>query len=343
MRVGSLGYCTQQGLGYLHKTFFDNGIITDPMISLHPKRQNHFSWFPPCTPRVSSRRAADSKVDEVLNSVQVMLFFETPFDWSLINRCRERGVKTVLIPMYEWTPERWPSKPDALFCPSLLDLDYFKDEFPEGCCPFIPIPVETKYWKLRHAALRFLHNAGNIGHREHKGTRQLLEAVKFVENPNFRLTVRGQDTRALESIVNDTKVREDSRVTVQLEEIPYATLWDDHDVYIAPEKFNGLSLPLQEAFAAGLLVITTDRYPHNIWLPEGPLVPVEGSHKVRVSRGCKEIEESIVSPESIAKVIDHWYGKSILVHSLLGHKWAVNNSWYKLKHVYAEGLERLCQ
>ena len=38
-------------------------------------------------------------------------------------------------------------------------------------------------------------------------------------------------------------------------------------MFVFPEKFNGLSLPLQEARAAGMLVLATDRFPMNTWLP----------------------------------------------------------------------------
>ncbi len=350
MRVASIGYATSQGLGHLMHSFWQAGVITDPIIYLHshPSRQNHRDWYPLNTPATRSRNfLRDPTVIQALEGVEtdgrsccgidILLAFETFFDWNVVNYCRGKGTKTVLIPMGEWTPVRWPAKPDALICPSLLDRDMFKDEFP-GACPFIPVPVDPSTWKLREKANRFLHNAGNIGHREHKGTRQLLEAVKYVKNPNFHLTIRAQDARAMQSIINETNVLLDSRVDYMPGEIPYEKLWDGYDVYIAPEKLNGLSLPLQEARAAGLLVITTDRYPANTWLPRESLILPDRFEKVRISGGYREIDEAIVNPLDIAETIDRWVGQDISSYSKTGYTWAHENSWEALKSRYLDAL-----
>lgn len=343
MRVGALCYASQQGLGYLMKQFFDNGLVTDPVVFRHssPKRPTHLDWYPPGTLELVGRPFDGDHLDRVVRSVDVMLFFETPFDWSVIDYCRRRKVTTILMPMYEWTPVTWPVKPDALVCPSVLDADYFRDEFPDGMCQFIPVPVETKYWKRRTTATRFLHNAGGIGHREHKGTRQLLEAIPYVKNPDFRITVRAQDVGDLTRMMGQMpdSVMGDQRLSVEPGAVPYETLWDDHDVLVAPEKFNGLSLPLQEARAAGMLVMTTDRYPTNTWLPKGPLIPADRTQRARVGGSYREFDECVVAPETIAKAMDIWYGEDISAYSDGGRRWAENHSWPALKPAYLEYFE----
>ena len=343
MRVGSIGYATCQGLGYLMKSFFESGLVTDPVVFRHgsPKRPTHLGWYPPDTLELVGRPFSGSHLDRLVRGVDVMLFFETPFDWSVLDFCRARGVKTILMPMYEWTPNVWPVKPDAVVCPSLLDLDYFHAEFPAGMAEFIPVPVETKYWRSRETATRFLHNAGGIGHREHKGTRQLLEAVPYVKS-DFRLTVRAQDVddfnRMLDSFPD---LRKDDRVTVQVGGIPYEQLWDGHDVLVAPEKFNGLSLPLQEARAAGMLVMTTDRYPHNTWLPRWPLIPVERTQRARVGGTYREFDECVVNPVDVAKTIDALFGCEIREYSEAGRVWAERNSWPALIERYRGFFQRV--
>ncbi len=336
-RVASVGYATPQGLGHLHKWYYDAGVITDPIVFKHtsPLRQTDMSWFPSGTPMVVQRPFVGPEVEAVLERVKVMLFFETPFDWSLIERCRERGVKTVLMPMYEWTPRRWPAKPDYILAPSALDYDYFAEEF-KGRIQFIPVPVDDTTWAERRVARRFLHNAGNVGHREHKGTRQLVEAIPMIKS-NAVVTIRAQDRKVLESILQDNPNSTACKnLVIDTDPKEGRGLWDVHDVYASPEKFNGLTLPPVEAYAAGMPVITTDRYPLNSVLPQSRNLFIKPAsvHKACINASYLEFDECVVSPESIAEKIDEWYGQVVLNESYLARSWARDNSWSTLKPVY---------
>lgn len=342
MRIASISYATSQGLAHLMRDFYRNGIVTDPIVIKHRAggSPNLKAWYPEWTPYATSVRELPRIVGGMSHYLDAILFFETPFAWDLIPQCRENGIKTILSPMHEWCPTTWPAKPDALICPSLLDQDYFKDEF--DICPFIPIPVETKYWKQRTRANRFLHNAGNIGHGEHKGTRELLKAIPLVKNPNFRITIRAQNMSALQRMMVDVpEAKTDPRLSIQPGEIPYGNLWDGYDVLVQPEKWNGLSLPLQEAYAAGMAVMTSDRYPHNTWLPKAPLIPVSEYRKNRVASGYREVDEAIVKPEDIAAKIDEWIGRDISWQSGRALAWAEDNSWESLKPQYIETIKEI--
>jgi hypothetical protein len=336
MKVGTLCYSCEQGLGYLAKSFYDNKIITDMMILEHSHRSRPTKdWYPKGTPMVTTKelKRSPAKVQEFLKGLDVAIFFETPFHWPLLNYCKQVGTKTVIVPMYEWFPRDNKFPIDKIFAPSLLDQDYFPGSV------FLPIPVETKYWRQRTVANTFLHNSGNIGCREHKGTRQLVEAARYIRS-DAKLTIRSQDSNSLRSIVNHTYQDElPYCLKVEYGVIDYDTLWDNYDVLVAPEKFNGLSLPLQEARAAGMVVMTTDRYPMNTWLPTEPLIPVHSTATVRVSRGHLEFEESKVTPEAIAD----WYGKDITQYSIDGKQWANDNSWQSLTPRYMDELEKVCQ
>jgi hypothetical protein len=329
MRVGCIGYATEQGVGYLAKSFYDAGVITDMCIFLHDSRQNHLEWYPEGTLTVNTRPFCGPKVDAFVRRCDVMLCIETPFDWDFVNYCRERKVRTVLMPMYEWYPQRPPAQFDKFICPSLLDADYFRGS------PFVPVPVDVP-WQLRTKARRFLHNSGGIGFMEHKGTRELLLAMHHVKSP-LTLTVRSQDPE-IKRIMDATKSWDDPRITLNVCNMPYKELWDDHDVLIAPEKLNGLSLPLQEGRAAGMLVMTTDRYPMNTWLPREPLIPVQSTCRSRIAGHLQEIDVSVVSPEEIAFMMDLWYNSDISDFSLGGREWAAQNSWEVLKHRWIEAL-----
>lgn len=307
--TGSIVYATEQGLGYLAKSFYDNGIVDLVLVQKHTSRKNHPEWYP--------NRVADA--EELLDKCDTLLFFETPFYWNIVNEAKRRGIKTVLMPMYECTLNPLPYKPDVIISPSLLDQDYFPDS------EFVTVPV-TQKWKLRKKAEVFVHNAGNGGLGGRNGTKELIEAMKWVESP-IKLIIRSQSMKLK---------CDDPRVEIQ-GPVPRETLYDQGDVFIFPEKFNGLSLPLQEAYASGMLVMTTDRHPNNTWLPNDCLIPVDRYKTQQISR---RFEVAVVEPEDIAKTIDEWYGKDISDFSRHGKIWGEQHSWEKLKPKYLEICER---
>lgn len=330
MRVGTVCYATDQGLGMLAKSFYDAGVITDVMLMKHRAYQNHPEWYPPGTHMFSSASFVGPAVDEFIDRIDTVLFFETPFDWSFPSRCKTRGVKTALMPMYEWSLRNPPHKFDVFLCPSLLDVDYFPDS------PFLVPPVDPSTWKLRKTATKFLHNAGHIGHRNHKGTEELIQAIPMLDK-DVCLTIRSQHLRRLEELVSKYHV-DHPGVTLEYGQIPHHRLFDDYDVYVAPEKFNGLSLPLQESCAAGMLVMASDRYPANTWLPTDPLIPVYGYHRACISSAYMGFDEAEISPAAIAATINSWNGRDISELSMSGKRWAVEHSWDVMKPKFMKEL-----
>lgn len=309
--VGSIVLATDQGLGYMAKDFFDNGLIHKVFIHQHSSRENHYDWYP-ASARVSSAQ-------ELLQKCETLLFFETPFSWKIIPMARDYSVKTVLIPMYECTQFPFPYEPDLVISPSLLDQQYYKES------QFIPVPVYAK-WRLREKAQVFVHNAGNGGLGGRNGTRELLEAMQYVKSP-IKLIIRSQVPIAREV--------KDPRIKYIVGTFPKEKIFEEGDVFIFPEKFNGLSLPLQEAFASGMLVMAGDRFPMNTWLPKEPLIPVDSYKKERIA---VEFDSAIYTPTAIARTIDEWYNKDITKFSLLGKEFLEKNSWKKLKEEYIKVL-----
>jgi hypothetical protein len=362
MRVGTVCYATDQGIAHLARDFWRAGLITDVLVFRHGRRPTHLGWYeksgddPFVTKNDTSQRYWGElvgrpfngpAVDAMLAAVDVMLFFETPFDWGFLDYCRRRGVRTAIVPMYECTPVSRPFEPDLWVCPSKLDQEYFPGS------PRVPIPVPHGItWTARTApATRFIHNAGNLGLREHKGTRQLLEAMRLVTKP-VRLFVRAQDTEAMARLLSSFPEYSRSRNTTLAEvqykpgatvgvynrPADYGVLFSDGEVYVAPEKYNGLSLPLIEAFASGLCVCTTDRFPHNDWLPTEPLIPVKSYARARASGGCNEYDEAVVDPADVARTLDRLYGRDVSRHSELGRKFGEAHSWEKLRPVWKDVL-----
>lgn len=324
MKVGTLCYATEQGLGILAKQFYDNGIITHPFIVEHAHHKNNYEWYPDVTPRTHIRKFDHARVERFCKTMDIMLFFETPFDWNLIRACDSMGVKTVLMPMYECMPKTFP-RPDLILNPSTLDQEYY----PEGV--YIPVPVAVKH-KLRKKCEVFVHNAGHGGLKGRNGTAELIEAVHYITKP-ATIIVRSQNGLTWQNSWSSAKLK------IQVGSVPYDTLYDTGDCFIFPEKFNGLSLPLQEAFASGMLVMGTNRKPMNEWLPNAPLIPPIGYTPGCISARCNDFFAADVKPETIAQWIDDWYGRDITEYSMLGEAYAQKNSWSVLKPRYLEVLE----
>ena len=327
MRVGTICYATDQGLGILAKSFYDNGVVTDVLMLHHNSRPTHLEWYPGSkviTSKDLNVAGFSQRIVEFLKNVDVMLFFETPFDWSLIPYCQKRNIKTVLMPMHECMPKTLPYEPDFFICPSALDFD----AFPRNSV-MLPVPV-SEPWNLRMTADVFVHNAGHLGLNGRNGTAELLQAIPLVKSDDVKFIIRSQEPISW-------TIR-DPRVEIRLGTVKKEDLYKRGDVFVFPEKFNGLSLPLQEATASGMAVMCLDRYPVNTWLHKDPLVPVKEYRKSRVSSRCLEFDEAVVDPAELAKNIDKWHGREITHLSLYGREWAERTSWKALKQKYLEAL-----
>lgn len=346
LRVGSLVFATTQGLGILAKSFFDHGIITDAVVIRHGRRPENEDWFPG-QPHCPDLQRGKTFLEDFCAKMDVMLFFETPFVWELIPFCREYGVKTVIMVMHECMPKQVPYQPDLWLCPSLLDLDQIKfitrgfenSRAGRDIFRFLPVPVEVP-WRQRTKAEVFVHNAGWGGLKGRNGTAELMEALHYVKTP-ARFIIRSQERLEDRYGKHACPGVEGSRLDYRVGTFPSSQLWDEGDVFIFPERFNGLSLPLQEARAAGMLVMATDRFPMNTWLPQEPLIPVADYRRSCVAARCADFDEAVVDPLAIAKKIDEFYGADISEYSRQGLEWAKSMSWEALKPKYVEVLESL--
>ncbi len=340
MKIGSFVYATDQGLGILAKSFFDAGVVTDVCVIRHGRHTTHDDWYPGM-PQVTNLRDPQQMrmMRDFCRNMDAMLFFETPFVWDLVNACRDDGVKTSLMPMFECEPTQLPATPDLFINPSHLDQQYY----PSGI--HIPVPVEYG-WKKREKAIEFVHNSGHGGLKGRNGTAEVVEAMKYVKS-GARLTLRAQESSRQYWAggelrdANDQPTSLSPNIDLRIGTFPYETLFLEGDVFLFPEKFNGLSLPLQEARAAGMLVMCGDRFPMNQWLPKEPLIPVAQYVRDRIGPPYNEYDRACFDPKAIAAKIDEWFGMDISEYSESGRAWAEGMSWAALKPKYTQVLEEL--
>jgi len=329
MEIGAIVYSTQQGLGILAKQFFDHGLITRVLIKPHP-HYKEMNWYP------DNVKFSKSQCSQFFDGLDTLLVLENPFFPSIMAEVRQRGIKVVLVPMYEFSPPQFTDFADLVICPSLLDLQYFKER-----SVFLPIPVNVK-WRQRTCAIDFVCNAGHGGAKDRNGVPELIEAMQYIKSP-AKLLLRAQNDDSKERLVDQWPVLSKknypgrcSNITLYEGVEDYDKLWEFGDVFVFPEKFNGLSLPLQEACAAGMLVMAGNRFPMNTWLRNEPLIPVK---YYREDALAVRFKSAVYSVKAIADTIDFWYGKDITEYSLYGKEWAEKHSWEVLKPKW---LEYLC-
>lgn len=331
MKIGSLVYATASGLGILAKSFYDHGIITDPIVVRHGRHETYDDWFPGAPQITDLRNPAQREMTRRhCAKCDVMLFLETPHLWELIPYCREKGVKTALEIMYECEPERLPYQPDFFINPSLLDARYYPDR-----SVFLPVPVEVP-WRQRTRAEVFVCNFGHGGLKGRNGMKEVLDALHLVKSP-ARFILRGQGDMGLARL----DMRGNASIEVHAGTIPYDQLFATGDVFLHATKFDALSLPLQEARAAGMLCLTGDRFPMSEWIPREGLIPVAGYTRDRVGGPCNPVDMAIYDPKAIAAKIDAVYGMDLTEYSLGGKAWAEEMSWANLKPKYMDTLEKL--
>lgn len=269
----------------------------------------------------TTRHVSPADVQWVLDGVDMLLCFETPYNWDAF---KQKRVKTCLIPMYECTPHPLPYAPDLVLAPSLLDLKYYPN------ATYIPVPIATDRipFKVRKRAHHFIHNAGHGGLGGRNGTRELVEALRYT-NADFKMTIRSQ----VPLTVRDDRVE----VVVQDHE-NYWELWDEGDVFVFPEKFNGLSLPINEAMCAGMPIMCSNRFPFNAYLPTDIMIPVRKYEKATIAR---EFDMAVIDPRDIAQTLDEWTGWGIMRLSYESHDLAKRMSWDALLPTYQNAFDKL--
>lgn len=374
-RIGTINYATNTGLGLLVKSFFDNGILDEILIVEHTVTTTYEAWYPEQKRKniksidhwdknwlsykdikdlLKNKRELLKKeknarlygaryllpepirqdVNQFLDKIDILFLFETPFYYEIIDLARSKNIKVALMPMYECTP--YPTEADIYICPSLLDLEYYKKMYPKTPSVFIPVPAPKLEWKKRERAEVFIHNAGRGGTLERNGTIKILNAIEHIRQP-AKIKIRMQkEAYETEKIKNILETINDDRLEVFIGNMKYEELFTEGDVFLFPESFNGLSLPLQEAFSSGMGVMCGERFPMTTWLPREIMIPVD--HIIRGKIVNVPFKYSRYNEKEIAALIDKWYGQDIEKFSIAGKKWSENNSWETLKPKYLQLL-----
>lgn len=275
----------------------------------------------------------DDAIRWLLDDVDVVLTAETPYDLRVYEWAQQTGVRTVV----QANPEFWRHdlerhlpRPDLVLNPSGWRLEHMAGAV------HLPHPVarDVLAYRPRDEATRFLHVAGHRTSADRQGTILLLQALRNVRTP-VQVVIRTQSRLPGMPF----RPRPDAaHVTIEQADLDdYATLYDDADVLIAPRRFGGQSLPVNEALACGMPAIVLDRDPDRTW--GGVMtVPARRHRTLRTQGG--PVEMAICDPRELARTIDRLARDPHLVQRLSASadRYADTISWDTLLPRYEEVL-----
>ena len=256
----------------------------------------------------------------------VLLSIETMFDNGryIFDTCSRRRIRTATIIMHEsYNPGR--TRLGLYICPTCIAYD--RVDVPNKAYFEFPIEIEPFPFTLRTQAKRFLHV---MGHGAQYNRRQTREAVAgFIEAniPGATLTVHClQDWRA------EYGRREDPRVTYRRQLFPNrADLYSGFDVLIQPSSYEGFGLPILEAQACGMPVITTNAAPMNEHiLADEDLIAVDRVVRLETKGQCPtrvNCDQHLVTASGVAAAIRRMSAGDISRKSRTAHEYAETRAW----------------
>lgn len=266
MRIGIIARMDQTGLGIQSKEFFDHipckALVID-MSNIPRHTVQNYHWYPGqrfCIVDKALRIPADIIID-FIDDIDVLVTFETPYDYKVFELCRNRGVKTILQLNYEFLeyPSSYP-KPDLFASPSLWNFE--KIPLPRI---HLPVPVDITKFSFDRKPKTFVHVAGNPAAFDRNGTLTFLNCLRYVDH-KIDVVVKCQRHIALPKVPYHVRLVKDFN--------NINNYWENYTggVLVMPRKYGGLCLPAQEAIAAEMPVIMTNITPNNTWLPSEWLV-----------------------------------------------------------------------
>jgi glycosyltransferase involved in cell wall biosynthesis len=182
-------------------------------------------------------------------------------------------------------------------------------------------------------AKTFVFNNGHGGGGGRNGLQEFLQAIALV-TADVRFIIHSQ----VPITCNDRRV--------EVRYGNYQDYWDlfhEGDIFVFPHKFNGLSLPVQEAIGAGMPVLLPEFYPFTEWLPRKWMWDCKEVVRREAFKGVGvRIPFYESDPQTIATKIDIWANKDIERHSQRAREIAFQRSWHVLKNEYLNVLAHLC-
>lgn len=201
----------------------------------------------------------------------------------------------------------------------------------------LPHPVSLERFKQRHVReVKTWYHTASPAMLDRNGTEFLKRALEYIRVPTTLYIREERAISAYQAQIGKVKVMV----------LPgHATPWywqhwpSEVDAFVLPRRYGGLCLPMQEAAAQGLPVVTTGVAPQMEWFPSDCLVPPHHRSAVGMKGGrvyCYDVEPAI-----LARRMDLFTSGEVNVPGISSEilQWARERSWQALGPVW-EGITK---
>jgi glycosyltransferase involved in cell wall biosynthesis len=343
MRVALLSYTNQaSGVGIIAHGLL-RWLKADSFLSVEGVKKGQDMWLERqhnvvCPDRQNLGRFIDEFKPDIFIAV------ETTFNEKAVSAvCSERRVRVATIVMQEsYVPYR--TVPDLFICP--VRCCYGKVREPNKAYFDLPIEIESFKFVPKTQAKKFLHvmGYGAVGAAyNRRQTHEVVAGFLAANLPGATLTVHCQPPTQREfGEVKDPRVLYRS-VAMRTP----AEVYDGFDVLVQPDSYAGFNLPLLEAQACGMPVITVEGPPMNetvrdpaalirpvrvegVGTRHNPTSPVR-SHQLNMTR-------FLVSPQGVADAIRRIAACDIVAKSARAREYAEAHAWTEARAEELRGL-----
>ena len=328
IRIGQIGSAYNTGISHISWGFAEHLNAKTLLYDYKP-----LTMFPERFPNSKiTKEIVQADIDWLLSDIDVLITVETPYFWDVYRQARAKGIKTVLMPMYEWLDRSRTELQyvDLFICPSESTYHSMwgnKIQVPTE----IPVDLTKFTPQIVKKAKVFLHNSGHGGLYGRNSTLELLQAIPMVKS-NVRFIINSQ--YKLDRI-------DDSRITYTEANIKnYWNLYNGEDVWILPGKYGVAYVGIQEAMASGMPIMFTDMYPFNSYLPKELLIKPASINTIKIYANQAE-QSAVHDPAIIAAKIDEVAQMDLTKYSERSLELAKEWSWDVWKDKYIKIFEEL--
>lgn len=337
MRIGIIARAEDRGLGILTWEAYRHlpnarALVIDPGKWGQGFTQ-HFDRYPGQTlvHWDENQQLHEATCRAWLEVVDVVYAAETFYDPRFIGWARDAGVATVLHTMPELHHVNEAERVDALWCPTPWRMEHLPGS------RLVPVPVAVERFAKNGAghaknggpvgAPVVLHVAGHAAMADRNGTKLVAAATAFIAPPVSVWTVSQDENVALSANGYRFPATRD-----------YWRLYDLAHVLLMPRRFGGLCLPIQEAMAAGLAVVTLDTPPHD-WYG---CVTVPSELWSSFPTGSGEVPIYTARDHDIADVVNSLQGQTLVDARERSLAWAEAHSWEALMPLWIDEFQQAC-
>ena len=281
MNVGLIAYSNNSGLGQMARNFRKFGIVQSQFVIDHPIKGTHSIDFPHT---VGSHQPTLEQLQHYIDTCKprAVIIIETPFNFDFFEYLHRQNIEVFVIPMVDSVSykqfEPYEQYIKKFLMPTKWGFEFYQTL--TGKAHYLPYIIDTDYFKpVIQTEIRadFLHNQGFGGAGFRKGTEQVFTAFTQLKGMCQYTTiwVNSQPCEPQHSQIKPNT----PGVLLRIQDCAEARdVYRYGKVYVAPSKREGLGLPILEAMACGLPVITTNAPPMNEWFDDPRLlVKVRGS------------------------------------------------------------------